>query len=79
MQLICVKIFAGERRDAYSSICVNLYRGVAAAVCDTYVSISLGERRGGYATHMCHFIIRERRGACSSICVKFISGSDAGI
>ncbi|HQJ05068.1 MAG TPA: hypothetical protein P5322_04335 [Spirochaetota bacterium] len=30
-----------------------------------------------FLTHMCHFFIEERRGAYSSICVEFLSGSGA--
>ena len=51
-----VSISIRKRRDAYSSICVNLFVGGRR---DAYVSIfSLR----GDASHMCQFLIRERRG-----------------
>ncbi|HQB60752.1 MAG TPA: hypothetical protein PK899_03730 [Spirochaetota bacterium] len=52
--------FISRSDAAYSSICVKLF---------------VGERRGGYASHMCQII---RRGAARRLCVAYVSNYSSG-
>ncbi|HRU45454.1 MAG TPA: hypothetical protein P5322_13180, partial [Spirochaetota bacterium] len=87
-----VSIYIGERRAAYSSICVKIssgndaayaapyasifHQGSGAAVCDTYVSNSIEERRGGYSSICVNFYRGATRRMQLHMC-HFLSGSDA--